>query len=159
MVIRAATNDDVSLLAALIRTSFRDVAERFNLTLDNCPTHPSSCTVEWIESALEKSVRYYLLEDKGKPCGCVALERARPEVCYLERLAVLPESRRMGFGKALVKHVLGEAERIGAKRVEIGVIAEHTELKDWYGRLGFSVKDTVHFDHLPFAVTFMFIEL
>jgi N-acetylglutamate synthase-like GNAT family acetyltransferase len=157
--IREATKDDAALLTGIIRGAFRDVAERFGLTMDACPRHPSNCTVEGVQSALEKGVTYYILENDGKPCGCVALERAGEGVCYLERLAVLPEFRRMGFGKALVEHVLGEASRIGARRVELGMIAKHTELKEWYENQGFAVKKTARFEELPFAVMFMLKEL
>ncbi len=38
---------------------------------------------------------------------------------------------------ALASHVLAEAKRLGATRVEIGIIAEHTELKEWYEKFGF----------------------
>lgn len=71
----------------------------------------------------------------------------------------MPEYRRKGFGEALVRQVLEEALKKEAQRVEIGIIAEHTELKEWYEKLGFSVKETVHFNHLPFNVTFMYIQL
>jgi len=159
VVIREATGDDVPLVARLIRDSFRDVAERFGLTRESCPTHPSHCTDEWITSAMAKGVRYALLEAGKDPCGCVAMEQARPGLWYLESLSVLPEYRRKGFGTALVRHALDEARKAGAQRVEIGIIAEHTELRDWYAKLGFLEKETVRFDHLPFAVTFMFTEV
>jgi N-acetylglutamate synthase-like GNAT family acetyltransferase len=158
-IIRQATDQDISLLATLIRDSFRDVAERFELTPENCPTHPSHCTPEWVETALAKGVNYYLLENDALPCGCVALEQARPEVCYLERLAVLPPFRNRGFGRALVNHVINEAKKLGLRRVEIGLISKHTELKEWYDRLGFSVKNTAQFEHLPFEVTFIFKQI
>lgn len=159
ILIREATREDVSLLTTIIRKSFRDVAERFNLTPENCPTHPSNCTAEWINSALDKGIKYYILENNDEPCGCVALELARPEVCYLERLAVLPEYRRKGFGKALVRHALEEALKSKVRCVEIGIIAEHTELEEWYEKLGFLVKEKARFNHLPFNVTFMYIKL
>jgi len=158
-VIRDATNDDIPLLTVLIRTAFRDVAVRFDLTPENCPTHPSNCTTEWIESALKKGIKYHILEKKNVPCGCVALERAQPDVFYLERLSVLPQFRRMGFGKALVNHVINEAKELGAHRVEIGIISDQTELKEWYKKFGFSMKKEARFEHLPFMVTFMSKEL
>jgi N-acetylglutamate synthase-like GNAT family acetyltransferase len=157
--IRQATIDDTFLLTALIRSSFRDVAERFSLTVANCPTHPSNCAPEWIEAAFQKDIRYYILEDKSIACGCVALEQARPGVCYLERLAILPQFRQRGFGQALVNHIIAEAKKLDIGRVEIGIIAEHLELKDWYQRQGFVTENTTHFQHLPFEVTFMFREI
>lgn len=153
--IRDASRADVFVLVDIIRNSFRDVADRFDLTEKNCPKHPSCCTTHWIEAALQKGVRYFLLEYKGVPCGCVALERAQPEVCYLERLAVLPEYSRRGFGKALVDHALLAAEAAGAYRVEIGIIAAQGELKEWYQRFGFVETGRAVFKHLPFEVMFM----
>jgi N-acetylglutamate synthase-like GNAT family acetyltransferase len=159
IIIREASREDVHLLTSLIRESFSDVAVRFGLTPDNCPTHPSFCTPQWVDSAMHKGIGFYVIESDGEPCGCVALERHDDQVCYLERLAVLPGYRQRGFGKALTEHVLGQAKRVGAQRVEIGIISEHAEIKDWYLRQGFDMKGTASFDHLPFEVTFMSKEL
>ena len=158
MTIRQATDKDIPLLTNIIRTSNQDIAERFQLTPQNAPKHPSNCTDAWIESAFEKGITYYVLEDENILCGCIALEQVNAEVCYIERLAVLPSFRRKGFGEALVKHAFAEARKRHTCRVEIGTIAEHTQLTKWYQKLGFTVKNTVKFDHLPFNVTFMFIE-
>jgi predicted N-acetyltransferase YhbS len=155
MAIRQATRDEAARLAEIIQAAFGDVAERFGLTAESCPTHPSLCTAAWIERALDKGVTYYIAEDGGRAWGCVALEQAFPDVCYLERLAVLPEFRRKGLGRALVRHVLAEASALGARRVEIGIIGDHRELRDWYLSLGFRPIKTMRFDHLPFAVLFM----
>jgi GNAT superfamily N-acetyltransferase len=155
MAIRLATRDEAPRLAGIIRAAFREVAERFGLTAATAPTHPSLCTAAWIEKALDKGVTYYLGEDGARAWGCVALEQANPDVCYLERLAVLSEFRRKGLGKALVDRVLTEAKALGARRVEIGIIADHRELRDWYLRLGFRATRAVRFEHLPFAVIFM----
>jgi ribosomal protein S18 acetylase RimI-like enzyme len=157
--IRAAGFADIPVLSDLIRVSFRDVAERFALTLESCPKHPSNCTDEWIEKDFARGVAYYILEHDGAPVGCVALEKANPELCYLERLGVLPRSRRKGFGKALVDHVCYEASFLGAKQISIGIISDDTELKLWYQRIGFVEKETKEFAHLPFLVTFMSYEL
>lgn len=157
--IRQATTADVPGLVEIIRTGFRDVARRFDLTAVNCPRHPSNCRESWIASALEKGVRYFVLVSEGVSCGCVALEQANPETCYLERLAVLPTLRRRGHGKALVVHALAEAKALGVQRVDIGIIAEHTELRDWYRKFGFVDQKRASFPHLPFQVLFMSLEL
>jgi len=154
-IIRDSTEDDISLLTDLIRESFKDVAERFNLTAYNAPSHPSNCTEEWIIKAIQKGNKYYILEYQGVPCGCVALEEANSEVCYLERLSVLPNYRIKGFGKALVNHIIHKAKKITAKRIEIGIIAENLELKNWYIKQGFIERDIIKYEHLPFKVLFL----
>jgi len=108
---------------------------------------------------MERGVTYFAIENKNHIIGCVAFERANSEVCYLERLAVLPGYRRRGFGKALVERAVSEAKHLGVNYVSIGIIAEHTELKDWYKRLGFVEGESKEFPLLPFCVTVMSYEI
>jgi N-acetylglutamate synthase-like GNAT family acetyltransferase len=157
--IRPATDADQELLARLIRDAFATPAERFDLTPENCPRHPSNCTADWIADAMGKGTAYWLLENAGQPTGCVALECADEDIGYLERLAVLPAHRRRGCGRRLVEHVFDEARRQGLRRIEIGVIAEDGELAAWYERLGFRERERRRFEHLPFTVLFMYTEL
>jgi N-acetylglutamate synthase-like GNAT family acetyltransferase len=131
------------------------VAERFGLTPQNSPTHPSNCRPEWLLREMNRGVTFYMLENEGQPAGCVALEKISDEVCYLERLAVLPRERRKGFGEALVKHILSEARLLDVYRVGIGIIADHKELQDWYEKLGFEEVESKRFPQLIFRVTLM----
>jgi N-acetylglutamate synthase-like GNAT family acetyltransferase len=131
MVIRRANETDISILLDILRKSFAGVAERFNLTLENCPKNLAFCTEQRIKDDFARGLRYYILEESERSCGCVALEKANSAVCYLERLAVLPEHRRKGFGKVLVNHIFDTAMEMQMQRVEIGIISEDIELKDW----------------------------
>jgi diamine N-acetyltransferase len=157
--IRPCTQKDIDILVETIRKSFQDVAKRFDLTQENAPRHPSNCTEDWIKKDLERGVNYFVIENENIIAGCIALELANSDVCYLERLAVLPNQRRRGFGKALVAHVLSQAKSLGTHHVNIGIIAEHTELKNWYKEIGFVEGETKEFSHLPFHATFMSYEL
>lgn len=157
--IRQATKKDIPTLSEIIRRSFRDVAERFALTPQNCSKHPSNCEDTWLEADMEKGIRYYLLERGAQPTGCVALERSALTTCFLSRLAVLPQSRGKGLGRSLVHHVFAQAKKQGFDNVSIAIIADHTELKNWYLRLGFTEKETKAFSHLPFRVVFLTCEL
>ena len=159
MIIRDANEADVSILVSLLRKSFCDVAERFELTVENCPKNLAFCTDQRIKGDIDRGLSYYILEQDECPCGCVALEKASSDVCYLERLAVLPEHRGKGYGKILVEHLFDKAAQNGSQRVEIGIIAEDTKLRNWYGKFGFVLKSTKTFDHLPFVVAFMAAEI
>ena len=153
--IRRATEKDAELIAEIIRHSFQDVAECFALTLENCPKHPSNCTTEWIEWDQARGVEYFILSQGGESIGCVGLESPSPDLCYLERLAVLPGRRHQGLGRALVLHALTYAKGTGASTVSIGIIAAHAKLKHWYAALGFKERETKSFPQLPFRVCFM----
>jgi N-acetylglutamate synthase-like GNAT family acetyltransferase len=159
MIIRNAHKADKSVLVYLLRESFRDVAEKFALTVENCPKFAGFNARERVETDFEKGLKYYILEEHGRACGCVALEKAGADVCYLGRLAVLPEHRNKGFGGALVNHLFERARRMGIRRVEIGLISKHRKLKKWYKKFGFVQNRTKKFDHLPFIVAFMYKEL
>jgi len=159
MVIKQAKKADIDVLVTLLRISYRDVAERFELTEENCPKFLAFCTNKRIESDLEKGVTYYILEKDGRPCGCVALERAKPDLCYLMRLAVLTGHRGKDYGKMLVRQIFDRARKTGTHRVEIAMISKDRKLKSWYKKLGFLQKSTKKFDHLPFTVAFMYREL
>ncbi len=153
--IRVGTKADIHILVEIIQDSFLDVAERFGLTPQNSPTHPSNCRPEWLLREMDRGVSFYMLENDGQPVGCAALEKISDEVCYLERLAVLPQERRKGFGEALVKHVLSKARLLDVYRVGIGIIAEHKELQNWYEKLGFEEVESKRFPQLVFQVTLM----
>ena len=114
---------------------------------------------EWIENDSARGLTYYIIESDRMAVGCVALEKANSDHCYLERLGVLPEARRKGFGRKLIDHVIFQANNFGAKKIGIGIIADDTELKRWYQRIGFVQGDTKEFRHLPFLVMFMTYEL
>jgi GNAT superfamily N-acetyltransferase len=157
--ILSCTQEDIENLVETIRKSFRNVAEHFGLTQENAPLHPSNCTENWIKADMNRGVTYFVMENENRIAGCVACEMASPEVLYLERLAVLPEHRQRGLGKALVNHVLSKARELGASCVSIGIIAEHTELKNWYRKIGFIEKENKKFLNLPFNMTFMTYKL
>lgn len=153
--IREGGKEDVDRLVDLIREAFQEVADRFGLTEQNSPTHPSNCRTEWLMREMNRGVVFYVLEAQGRPVGCVALEKINDEVCYLERLAVLPREQKKGFGEALVRHALSEARLLKAFRVQIGVIADDSALQNWYEKLGFEEVERKNFPHQMFEVAFM----
>ncbi len=159
MTIRPAHMDEIPTVVSILRRACATVAERFGLTQENCPKSPAFYTEDRVRTDLERGVQYYFLEKQGEVRGCVALEKARPGIGYLERLAVLPEHRSNGYGSALVRHILAQAPSTGLERVGIAIIAEDEPLREWYSRFGFVLTGTRGFDHLPFTVAFMEKEL
>jgi len=152
--IRKASDGESVMLASLIRKSFRDVAEKFDLDSRNCPSHPSNCTEEWVKSDIEKGKIYFVAETET-PVGCVVYDKIDDEVCQLGRLAVLPDFRMKGIGARLVQAVEIEAKNSGLEKVDIGIIAAHTSLKQWYLKLGYAEVKKARFSQLPFEVLFM----
>lgn len=150
--IRAATADDAERLAALIAAAFADVAERFGLTRANCPGHTSFITADEVRRGMGFGNRYFMAFCDGALCGAIALRLPKDGISIVEKVAVLPPFRRRGIGWRLVEHVFAEARRCGVSAAEIGIIAEHTELRAWYERFGFRVTRRTRYEHLPFEV-------
>ena len=66
----------------------------------------------------------------------------------------IPEAGIYPFVRGLA--VLGDAIRKqGGKKVALGMMNEHTVLKNWYKKLGFRQISTRKYPHLPFSVTLM----
>jgi GNAT superfamily N-acetyltransferase len=141
--------------AAVIRESFKGVAAEFGLTKENCPTNPAFITTERLAALREKGVRFFGLYESERQIGFAAIEKADNAVFYLEKLAVLPEHRHKGYGKNLVDFVCQYTAAEGGKAVSIGIMDDHTLLKDWYKTLGFIETGTRLFQHLPFTVCYM----
>lgn len=146
---------DADLLASLVSESNKDVALLFGLNIHNAPKHPSFCKPEWILSELKRGQEYFLFTEDGLAKGCVAFEQPDENTAYLNRLSVLPEYRCKGIGSKLVNHILGYSKEKRVTLVSIGIIAGHTQLKEWYLKLGFNTGATQKFEHLPFDVLSM----
>ena len=157
--IREVKPEDASLLNFVVRQCFADVARRFELTPENCPSHPSNSTVEKIQDDIARGVSFFLKIDMGIPAGCVGLEKADENTCYIVRLGVLPGRRGRGFGGQLLEKAVSKAKDSGAKTVSAGIIARDSELKNWYEKKGFVESETKEFEHLPFRVAFMSLSI
>lgn len=153
--IREASLDEAEILARIISAANWDVAVRFGLNAGNCPKHTSFCTAEWVKADLLRGERYFVLEEGAVPVACVAYETPSTEIAYLNRLSVLPEWRRRGYGERLVAHVIALARAAAIPLISIGVIGEYEELQRWYRKQGFVDGETKRFPHLPFSVKYM----
>ena len=139
----------------VIRDSFRPVAAEFGLTPENCPTHPSFITVERLDELRKREVKLFGLFLGETQVGFVAVEKAEEAIYYMEKLAVLPDYRHRGYGSRLVEFALDHARTGNGEELCIGVINEHTVLKEWYKSIGFQEVTSRKFDYLPFTVCYM----
>ncbi len=150
-------NDIVKVIAG----SFITVATEFSLTRENAPTNPAFATPESLAEYLEKDVEIFLAENGREIVGCIAIEKSHIDgiSLFIERLGVLPEFRHRGIGRKLLDRALEEIKSRGGKSAGIGIINENTVLKNWYINCGFRETGTKVFQHLPFTVCFMKIDL
>ncbi len=139
----------------VIRDSFITVADEMHLTRQNAPTNPAFMELEALQAMAHKGAAFYGAFHEGDLVGTVAIEKKDDDVYYMEKLAVLPACRHLGYGARLIRFVMDTVRDLGGKKVSIGIIEENTVLKNWYIRNGFQVKGTRQFAHLPFQVCFL----
>jgi diamine N-acetyltransferase len=161
MIYSITSTEELTVCADLIRQSFKTVASDFQLTQDNCPSHPSLISDKKLKEMFEKGVVMFKWNEGAKTVGFVAIEQSdlSKPWWYIEKLSVLPEYRHKGIGERLMHFAIEEIERRGGTHISIALIDEQTILKDWYTKLGFSNVASKKFEHLPFGVCFMEFEL
>lgn len=159
IAIRQAGYLEANVIAETVRASFRDVAEKFEITREAAPTHASQCEAEWIQRDLHAGWVYLLAEEESTVVGCVAYRKTDSPILEAQRLAVLPQHRGGAFAKHLNNAVLVYARENGIAKIRISIVSQHSALKRWYLRMGFSECKTRQFEHLPFGVTYLEYEV
>ena len=149
------TETELETSVKVIADSFATVAAEFKLTKENCHTHHSFITLKQLTEMKRKGLKLFGLFVEGAQVGFVAVEKKKDKIFNLEKLAVLPEYRHKGYGGELVEFVLNSVKDAGGKKLTIGIIDEHTVLKQWYVAKGFNQTARTKFEHLPFTVCFM----
>lgn len=141
--------------AEVIRQSFATVAKEFGLTRENCPTHTSFITDEALSGKIGPGYFPFGYSIDGRLVGFASLTDVGSNTFELNHLAVLPEYRHRGCGKALLDFCRAKALEKGGVKITIGIVEESTILKNWYADNGFVHIGTHKFSHLPFTVGFM----
>lgn len=154
-MIRRVTESELPLCLRVIREAFGTVAEAFGLTPDNCPTNGAFLPLAKLREDYQKGDAMFICCEGDTIVGFMQLSRSEESAYELEKLAVLPEYRHRGYGKALLGFAKQEAAANGAARIHIGIIEENERLKRWYLANGFVHMGTRVFPHLPFTVGFL----
>ena len=159
MIIQVENKEQLNICLEIIRNSFLTVAGEFGLTENNCPSHTAFITMDKLKMQFDDGRPMFLFYQGDIPVGYFSLAKCSDEEWELNNLAVLPEYRHLGIGKAMVDYAVAMVKTYGGKRMSIGIIEENVVLKDWYFKLGFKHISTHRFVHLPFTVGFMKMEI
>ncbi len=157
--IREALEGELALCAAVIREAFGTVAGEFALTSKNCPTNGAFITDARLLEEYRMGKRMFVLCKEDNIIGFAEITRKKDTVYELGRLAVLPAYRHAGGGSLLLAFAKEQAKKLGAAPLTIGIIEENTRLKRWYETHGFTHTGTKRFEHLPFTVGFLQIDI
>ena len=159
MIIKVNSKEQLVACLDMIHESFLTVADDFNLTKDNCPSHTAFTPLEKLEKQYADGRAMFFYEKDGEKVGYFSL-KGNENNAELDNLAVLPSHRHNGIGKEIIDFAKEYArEHLHADKLTIGIIEENAVLKNWYENLGFLHTGTKEFPHLPFTVGFMEINI
>ena len=160
-MIRNAEHADIPECVRVIKKSFRTVADELGFTEENAPRFTAFATTEerLLWQMFVEHRRMFLDEENGIIAGYCSLLLCGGGVCELSNLAVLPEYRHRGIGKALLDHAAAAARAENCTVMKLGIVEENTVLRRWYERCGAVHTGMVKYDFFPFTCGNMEIRL
>lgn len=100
---------------------------------------PEACHVLAIAGLRDPAVTFWSLREGKRLLGVGALKQLCADHGEVKSMRTAPESLGRGAGKAMLDHIIGEAERRGYRRLslETGCTGEFTAALRLYERRGF----------------------
>lgn len=159
MIYKVTKNEQLNTCLDIIHKSFQTVADDMNLTKENCPNHTAFMPSRKLQNQFENGNSMFLYEYVNAPVGYFSLSMNNG-IAEINNLSVLPDYRHLGIGKELVNFAVDYCKKIlDLSKIKIGIVEENTVLKEWYKTFGFVHTGTRKYEHLPFTVGFMELEL
>lgn len=153
------TGDELERSVEIIRAAFETETANLDIAEANCPVYPAYLKLDQFKQMIDDGLTPFGLFVDGVQAGVVAIGRSKSGKHTLKKLAVLPQYRHCGYGRMLVDFVLERVREDGGGTLMIALVAENAVLKRWYEACGFRQTETKRYEHLPFAVTFMEMDI
>ena len=148
--IHTATLFDVPRLHAVVESAYRGDSARQGWTHEADMLDGQRTDAEALSEIISDAKQRILIATEGdRFCGCVQITDKGDGTAYLGLLSVDPALQAAGLGRQLIDAAHGAARDLfSASMMEMTVIAQRTELIDWYVRRGYEATgETRPFPH------------
>jgi ribosomal protein S18 acetylase RimI-like enzyme len=159
-IIPITSDAHIAEICSVINMSFLSVANEFGYTKESVPTFPAFIGKEIIIKQINNGLILYGLLIDDSLAGSIGIKKEKANDLYkIERLAVLPKYRHRKYGKLLMDHVIKEIQKSGGRIAEVEIVNENIKLKKWYLNQGFKEVRIDKYEHLPFTVCVLDINI
>ncbi|MDQ1281025.1 MAG: hypothetical protein QG670_2289 [Thermoproteota archaeon] len=145
------------VVARTIRESFKNQALELELTVEKHSGYAAFETSQKVNKRIKRGEHVVLAYVGEKPVGTItfSVDSEQPVNGWIERLAVLPEFRRNGYGRELMGYAEEQLMKEGVARVELAIVKQFKHLQDFYEQLGYMPTETMKYEFLPFEILYM----
>ena len=159
VTIRLLDEADLETAAQVIRESFAATANDFDLTIDNCPTNGAFTQAKHLMNDLENGNQLFGVYLGKKMIGFFELVYHEDQQADLEKVSIIPSERGKNYGKLILNRAKEIAYNNQMETINIGIIKENKDLKNWYQKMGYQIVCSQNFSHLPFEVLYLRLDL
>jgi N-acetylglutamate synthase-like GNAT family acetyltransferase len=93
-----------------------------------------------IDEKADVFYRYLMLTEKGKPIAACRLQTDASGVGKIERVSVIREQQKKGYGRQLIQETEKWAEELGMSRL---VITSRETVTQFYQKLGYTIREDI----------------
>lgn len=140
--IRPAVPSDSQAILDVIRSGF--MREILDLTIYGCAGAGAYIRRQIEAGRSLGDTLYTVAETAGRLDGCIEMRRLNGTL-FLNYIAVVQDSRSRGLGRRLLAAAIASARRSEDSEMGLDVFEQNRPARDWYARLGFTVRDRSSF--------------
>jgi predicted N-acetyltransferase YhbS len=140
IVVRAADNEDASLIADLTRACWAGKVAASSSGHGEGEAR--------VLDDLRRGGAFILLQD-GEPVGSVRYSPLdhEPDVWEISRMGVLPQCRGSNLSQHLLEAVIHQAQDSGAEELRLAVRSDQPKLIDFYSAFEFELAEELEYSH------------
>ena len=152
-MIKQIGKNDLQKCLEIFHIGYETVAVEFGLTDENCPDRGrASLPFEKLVEEFENGTIMYGYYSNDKLVGFMGIKMHENNVLKLNDIIVLPDFRKLGYGKKLLNYCKDKAKELGANKIQLGMIDNNKRLRKWYEENGFVNIGYKNYEGAPFTV-------